>query len=108
MTTQIVNTQRWFDGQRLHQVGTITLSGSYATPNGDPLSFADGDVKSSRIPDFVTIHSASGYTFSYAPGTDITDGAMFAFLGGVEHAGAVYTAQALSEPVHYHAIFKMR
>ena len=108
MTTQIVNTSRWFDGQRLHQVGTITLSGNYPTPNGDTLSFADGDVKSSRIPDWVEIHSVSGYDFAYEPGTDISDGAMFVFLGGAEHAGLPYTAQVLGDPIRYHAIFKMR
>lgn len=109
MTAQIVNTSRWFDGQRLHQVGTITISGSYPTPNGDPLSFADGEVKSSRIPDYVEIHGEdSGYQFAYKPGTDISDGAMFVFLAGAEHAGAVYTAGVLADTIHYHAIFKMR
>ena len=109
MTTQITNTSRWFDGQRLHQVGTIALSGTYQTGQGEILSFADGEIKSSRIPDFVAIHGErEGFIFTYSPGTDITDGALVVHLAGVELSGAAYPGAATAETVHYHAIFKMR
>jgi hypothetical protein len=109
MTTQITNTSRWFDGQRLHQVGTIALSGTYLTGQQEILSFADGEVKSSRIPDFVEIHGeVEGFQFNYSPGTDISDGALVVFLAGVELSGALYPGNLLAETVHYHAIFKMR
>jgi len=109
MTLQIVNTSRWFDGQRLHQVGTITVSGSYLTPLGEPLSFADGEVKSSRIPDYVEIHGQSGgHDYNYVPGSDITDGTMAVFLAGVEIVAGAYPAGVTNDTIKYHAIFKMR
>ena len=109
MTTQITNTSRWFDGQRLHQVGTIALSGTYQTGLGEILSFADGAVHSSRIPEVVEIHGTrEGFVYNYSPGTDISNGALVAFLAGVEFSGAAYPAAAIADTVRYHAIFKMR
>ncbi len=109
MTLQIVNTSRWFDGQRLHQVGSITITGSYLTPFGEPLSFADGEIKSSRIPDVVEIHGQTGgHQYAYRPGTDVTDGTMLVFFAGVDLLAAVYPAAVLNDVVTYHAIFKMR
>lgn len=109
MTLVLTNTSRWFDGQRLHQVGTIVASGNYVTPNGEPLSFADGEIKSSRIPDFVVIQgNQSGYTYGYHPGTDITDGTMAVFLAGAEAAAGPYPGLVTGDTITYHAIFKMR
>ena len=46
--------------------------------------------------------------YHYSPGTDISDGALVAFLAGVEFSGAPYPGAAIADTVRYHAIFKMR
>ena len=108
MTLVLTNTVRWFDGQRLHQVGTIAASGTYLTPRGEPLSFANPEVKSSRIPDHVEIHGQTGFDYKYVPNTDITDGQMAVFLGGIEAVAGAYPGGVTGDIIKYHAIFKMR
>lgn len=108
--TLVLNTEerkRWFDGQRFHSVGTITPSGSYVT-GGDVLSFADSNIKSSRIPEYVEIHGIAGFDYGYEEGTDQTDGLMLVHLAGVEAAAAAYPAGVLADTITYHAIFRMR
>ncbi len=108
--TLVLNTEerkRWFDGQRFHSVGTITPSGSYVT-GGDVLSFADPNIKSSRIPELVTIYGIAGWQYSYEEGTDQTDGLMLAHFAGVEEGAGAYDAAILGDTISYHAIFRMR
>jgi len=108
--TLVLNTEerkRWFDGQRFHSVGTITPSGSYVT-GGDVLSFADPNIKSSRIPEWVEIHGIAGFAYSYSEQTDQTDGLMLVHDGSTEEAAAAYDAAILADTITYHAIFRMR
>ena len=107
MTLVLTNTRRWFDGQRLHQVGTIVASGTYST-GGDVLSFADPNIKSSRIPDHVEIHGIAGWHYSYDPQTDQTDGLMLCHQAGAEEGAGAYDATITGDTIRYHAIFPMR
>lgn len=108
--TLVLNTEerkRWFDGQRFHSVGTITASGDYVS-GGDVLSFRDGEIKSSRIPENVEIHGIAGWQYSYDPQTDQGDGLMLAFFAGVEEGAGAYDAAIIADTITYHAIFRMR
>lgn len=107
MTLAITNTKRWFDGQRIHQVGTILASGSYVS-GGDVLDFRDGEIKSSRIPDHVELQGIAGWQYSYDPQTDIGDGLMLAFFAGIEEGAGVYDAAIIADTIRYHAIFPSR
>ena len=113
MTLVVTNVERWFDGQRIHQVGTILASGSYVT-GGDTVDFAKGDIHSSRVPDWVEIHGEAGYVYGYKPGTTISNGKVIAFEAGAdaapldEVAAGAYPAALIADVIRYHAIFKSR
>ena len=107
MTLVITNEKRWFDGQRVHQAGTILASGSYVS-GGDVLSFRNGEIKSSRIPDVVTIYGIAGWAYSYDPQTDIGDGLMLAHFAGIEEGAGAYDAAIIADTLRYHAIFVSR
>lgn len=96
--------------------GSIALSGSYAT-HGDTLNFVNAGlpVTTDLTPRHVELvetpatgTSASGYTFNYAVGTDLTNGALQAFLAGVELAAGAYPSGLLSAAVKFLAIFPAR
>lgn len=108
MTLVLTNTSRWFDGQRLHQVGSIVVTGSYLTPLGEVLSLANPEIKSSRLPDFMLIQGRTGFTYAYNPNTDISDGTMSVFLAGVEASAGLYPGLVTGDVITYHAIFRMR
>lgn len=108
MTLTLTNTSRWFDGQRLHQVGNIVVTGSYVTPDGEVLALADPEIKSSRIPDFMIIQGQTGFTYAYIPNTNINDGTMSVYLAGAEAAAGLYPGGVTGDLITYHAIFKMR
>ncbi len=107
MTLVITNEKRWFDGQRIHQVGTILASDNYAT-GGDVLDFRDGEIKSSRIPDRVDIYGIAGWQYAYDPQTGIEDGLMLAHFAGVEEGAGAYDAAIIADTIRYHAIFPSR
>jgi len=108
MTLVLTNTSRWFDGQRLHQVGNIVASGNYLTPFGEVLALTDGEIKSSRLPDFMIIQGRTGFTYAYNPNTDVTDGTMSVFLANVEASAGPYPGGVTGDVITYHAIFRMR
>ena len=112
MTLVLTNTERWFDGQRLHQVGTILASANYAT-GGELVIFSQADVKASKVPDWVEIHGMAGYVYSYNPGATIDLGKMLAFEAGADAApldevpASTMPAALIADIIRYHAIFKM-
>ena len=112
MSLALAVTDKWFDGQRLHVVGTVTPSGSYST-GGDTLNFKNIDVKSQQVPSWVDINGKSGYVYSFDPGTLISNGKMLiheaAADGGAldELETGAYPEAVKSDIVRYHAVFKM-
>jgi hypothetical protein len=92
--TSIDNTQNSFI-----VTGTVALSGTYPT-NGDTLDLSQLGVPSSSIPFFVELLEqtpspgpASGYAFSYLPGTTQANGVMEVFNGTTQ-----FTTQAYGTP----------
>ncbi len=113
MTLVVTNVERWFDGQRVHQVGTILASANYAT-GGETVNFAQSEIKSNRVPDWVEIHGKAGYVYGYDPGTTLANGKMLVFEAGAdgaaldEHANGAFAAAVIADVIRYHAIFKSR
>lgn len=112
MTLVLTNTERWFDGQRLHQVGTLLGSSNYAT-GGEIVNFADGEIKSAKVPDWVDISGQAGYVYGYVPGATQALGKLIAFEAGAdgaaldEVANGTMPAAMVADIIRYHAIFKM-
>jgi hypothetical protein len=105
----------------LRVYGTITASGSYSA-GGDTLSFAGFDqIKSSSLPQFVSIQSqnASGHSlweYGFTPGTTQANGKMqvlgqqptSATTGVIqfsELAAGAYPASITSDKIMYEAVF---
>jgi hypothetical protein len=105
----------------LRVYGTITASGSYST-GGDTLSFAGFDqIKSSSLPQFVSIQSqnASGHSlweYGFTPGTTQANGKMqvlgqqptSATTGVIqfaELAAGAYPASITGDKIMYEAVF---
>lgn len=78
-------------------VGTLTFSGNYTT-GGDPLSFAVSGVQSNNAPIRVEVYeepttgeTATAYTFIYAKGTTLANGALQIFSAqGTQFAAGAY------------------
>ncbi len=113
MTLVATVTDKWFDGQRIHVVGTILASGSYSTA-GDTLNFAGAEVKSAQAPVDVQIQGVAGYVYGITLGALISNNLMTAHEAGVdgaaldEVAAGAYPAALIADVIRFHAIFKSR
>lgn len=116
MALAITVREKWFDGQRLHIVGSIAATGNYAS-GGDTLSFASGEIKSQKIPDHVDVHGVAGFVYEFLDGTDNATGKLkvrgqepTSATAGVialsEIAAAAYPAGVTGDTIRFHAIFK--
>ena len=77
----------------------LTLTGTYPT-NGDTLDLSKLGIPSNSVPNYVEIYEttpapgpASGYAFTFLPGTNLTNGLMEAFNGTTQ-----FTTQAYGTP----------
>lgn len=63
--------------------GTLAVGaapGTYPT-GGYTVSFADSNIKASRVPKEVTIHGRAGYVYTFIPGTTNADGKVMVLTG---------------------------
>lgn len=116
MPIAVVTTDSWHDSKRLHVVGSLTFSGSYAT-GGDALSWAGvKGVLSSLPPVECVVHGNSGHLYEFVFGTTIANGLLMVRIatttagnvGLSQHSAAAYDATVTGDVVRFHAIFKMR
>ena len=111
MALNVTVTSHWWDGKRIHAIGTIVATGNYAT-GGDILDLSDFSIKSNRVPLFVDVIGIAGYDYRYVNGTTIANGKLMAFQNGAvtspaaELAAAAYPAGALADTIKFHAIFR--
>jgi hypothetical protein len=106
-------TQKWYDGQRVHVVTTITPSGNYAT-GGDTLSLALAEIPARTPPIFASIVGKAGFVYQYVKGTGPNDGKVMVRVntaGGAneplgEHTAAAYAAGVLADVIIAHFIFE--
>lgn len=117
--TNVDNTQN-----RVHVSGTITLTDNYGggATHGDTLSFLNLDqIKSENPPLRVEIFeapaagtSATGYSYSFSPGTGLDNGVLQVFGTGAaagdpaqEYAeGTAYDAALLAAVIKFEATFQ--
>jgi hypothetical protein len=84
--------------------GSIALTGNYGggATNGDTLSFLSDSIKSETPPTCVSVYeappagtSASGFNYSFSPGTDPSNGVLQVFgsaaVAGAKTPGSQYT-----------------
>lgn len=103
-------TDKWIDGKRLHVIGTLTPSGSYAA-GGDAFDFVSGlvGVTTNKQPSIVLIEGKAGFAFSY----DYANKKVLVFTntaGGAnnalgEHTAAAYAAGVTGDAIRFYAIF---
>ena len=113
MTLVVTVSDKWFDGQRIHVVGTILASSTYSTA-GDTLNFAQADVKSAQAPVDVQVQGVAGYVYGITLGSLISNNLMTVHEAGAdgaaldEHAAGAYDAAVIADVIRFHAIFKSR
>lgn len=108
-------TEQWTDGKRVHVIGALTFSSTYAT-GGDAFDFQSGPtvsvgtaVKTSKQPSIVLIEGKAGFVFQYDYAAkkilaySNTAGGANAALG--EHTAAAYAAGITGDSVKFYAIY---
>ncbi len=113
MANVLLVTDVWDDGQRLHVVGTINLSGNYTQVTGEPLSLAVDKVYSDKVPVQLEVSGRGcGAVVTYTPGATRDAGKLrlWGAAGGAggltEIATAAYNAAITGDTFDFHAIFK--
>jgi hypothetical protein len=113
MTLTVTVDDKWFDGQRIHVVGSVLASVNYAT-GGDTVDFSGADVKSAQPPSDVRFTGVAGYVYGWTKGTLISNQLMTAHEAGAdaaaldEVAAGAYPAALIADVIRFHAIFKSR
>lgn len=116
MAIAVTVSDKWDDGKRLHAVGTLAFSGSYAT-GGDTLSFA-GLVPASRAPVLVQVEGMAGFHYEVNLGSAINNSkvlvrgqeptnATAGVIALTQLAAAAYPAGVTGDTVRFYAIFKL-
>ena len=106
-------TETWVDKSRLHVKGTLAVGAGDYVAGGLTLSFNHADIKSSKVPDFVTILSRTGavaaaYNFAYVPGAtrDVGKLAIGDLATNADLAVAATPAAITGATIEIYAIFK--
>jgi len=81
-------------------IGTIVLSGNYAT-GGEPLTAANLKAGTSKKPHIVFVEGKAGFDYSY----DIEAEKLKVFAAGVEASAAAYPAGVLADVIRFEAVF---
>jgi hypothetical protein len=110
MSLAVTVTKQWFDGKKIHVVGSIVASSTYAT-GGDALSFASLGIKSSQAPFWVKFNSLNGYSYVYSPNATPTqaNGLMRVnTTANTELTAAAYPAGVTGDTIGFYALFEIR
>lgn len=109
MSLAVTVTKKWHDSKKLHVVGTIVASSTYAT-GGDTLSFASLGINSSQPPFWVKFNSLNGYSYVYAAGggTQATGLMRANTASNTELAAGAYPAGITGDTIQFYALFEIR
>lgn len=109
----VVTRNTWDDGKRLHVVGTIALSGSYAA-GGEVLNWgAVPQVKSTRDPIWAQFEGKAGFVYQYDKPNDklmVSGQEPTSATAGVialsELAAGAYPAGITGDSIQFYAVFE--
>lgn len=111
-------TDSWFDGKRLHVVGTIAIGASPLTyaAGGPVLNFNGVGILSGLPPVRTDVSGRGGFIYKFLKGTTIANGTLAVFAEGtvaanaplVEHTTAAIAAGVSGDTIDFYAIFKLR
>jgi len=110
MSLAVTITKQWFDGKKIHVVGSIVASSTYAT-GGDALSFANLGIKSSQAPFWVKFNSLAGYGYTFSPNATPTqsNGLMRVNTAANTELGAgAYPGGITGDTIGFYALFEIR
>lgn len=116
MAIAITTADSWYDGKRLHVIGTLVFSGTYPT-GGDTLSFSGvKGILSSQPPVWCDVQGQAGFKYEFATGTTIANSKVLVRVEAAvgtntplaEHSNVAYVAGVTGDTVDFHGIFKMR
>jgi hypothetical protein len=114
MPIAVTVSDQWDDGKRLHVVGALAFSGSYAT-GGDTLSFV-GKVPASRAPILVRVEGIAGYKYEVNLGSAINNSLVlvrqYNYPGGsagaaTEVSAGAYPGGVTGDTQRFYAVFKL-
>jgi len=110
MSLALTVTSQWWDGKKIHVIGTVVASGSYAT-NGDTINFSGLGIKSSQSPLRVDLISLNGYGLAFAPASppaQATGKMRVNTTSNTELAAGAYPAGVTGDTITFYAIFEIR
>ena len=117
MAIAVAVTKQYWDGKKVHVVGTLTFSGNYAT-GGDGINFTGLGIKSSLAPYWFEVQGINGFIYAYAPGSPAsqTNGKIKVFVEATvatntplaEHTAVAYVAGVTGDTVTFYAEFDIR
>lgn len=109
-------TDQWFDGKRIHVIGTIAVSNAAYVNNGIPCSF-EGLIKgSSQPPEMVQIAGVAGFVYAFTNAAATQAGGLFLiFVNNTagtnaalpQHTTATVVAGVQGDTITFNAIFPM-
>lgn len=107
-------TDQWFDGKRMHVIGTMAITGGtdYVN-NGLACSFAGLVKGSSRPPEWVSIKGIAGFLYAFNVGTTQANGLFLIFVnntGGTnaafpQHTVAAVVSGVTGDTISFYAVF---
>lgn len=108
-------TKQYYDGKKVHVIGTITASGSYTT-GGDTLSLTGLNIKSSQVPYWLEVQGVNGFNYAYVVGATQATGKVKVFVLQAaatntplaEHTAAAYVAGVTGDTITFYAEFEIR
>lgn len=105
MPFTVTVTKTWDDGKVLNAIGTLVASGSYTT-GGDTLNLQQFKIKSSRTPYWVHILGQADFSYTYIPGTNLSNGKVLcrAVSTGAEASAAAYPAGVTGDTIRFFAM----
>lgn len=98
-------TDSWDDGKRLHLTGNLVFSGNY-TQGGDTANLGLYQIKSASTPEHFFIMGQTPNSYSFVPGSTISNGMIKVFTPTAELSGGPYPNAVLSDFVSFFAILK--
>lgn len=106
---------QWFDGERTHVIGTMTVNaGNYAT-NGIVCSFAGLVKGNSQAPKYCNINGVAGFQYRFTPGTDASNGLFLIYVEATvstntplaQHSVAAIVSGVTGDTISFYAVFGM-
>jgi hypothetical protein len=109
VTTTVTSHQKV--GKHVEIIGTLGIAAGDYVANGLTVDFANGEIKSSRVPVHIEVSGKAGYVYKYVPGATKNVGKLMVFQGPgdanplAELAAAPTPGGVVGDTINFKALF---